>query len=169
MTGLLLLLLLLAGDAPATADATQFPGYVRIRPELAVAGQPDRAGLDLLSSLGFRTVVNLRAEEESVAADERARVVAQGLRYVSLPVTAATLKREDVEALAKLLGDAEAGPVLLHCSTGNRAGGLWALLEAAKGVPIEDAIAAGKRAGLKSEAMVEAVRRVATEAMRDRQ
>ncbi len=163
MSGLLVLLLLLPGDAPASADAGQFPGYVRVRPDLAVAGQPDRVGLDGLSRLGFRSVVNLRAEDESVAADERARVVAQGLRYVRLPITAASLKREDAEVLAKLLADAGALPVLLHCSTGNRAGGLLALVETAKGVSLDEALAFGRTAGLKSEAMVEAVRRVAAE------
>lgn len=158
-----LALAIVLADAPASVDAAQVPGYVRVRTDVAVAGQPSAAGLARLSELGFRTVVNLRAEGEADGADERAHVVAQGLRYVSVPFTAASLTRHDVAVIARVLEDAHAGPVLLHCSSGNRAGGLWALLEAARGVPVEDAIAAGRGAGLASDAMLAAVRRIAQE------
>lgn len=163
MIAALAVALLLGGAAPAAAESGELPGYVRVRPDVAVAGQPSPAGLARLSELGFRTIVNLRAEGEADAAGERAHVVAQGLRYVSVPVTATTLSREDVAAVARVLDDPQAGPVLLHCTTGNRAGGLWALIEAARGVPLEDAIAEGRRAGLASDGMIAAVRRVAEE------
>jgi uncharacterized protein (TIGR01244 family) len=172
VTGLAVLALALAGDAPAAVapasiDAARIPGYVRVRPDVAVAGQPSLEGLERLSELGFRTVVNLRAEGEADAAGERARIVAQGLRYVSVPVTAASLDRQAVSAVAKLLEDRGAGPVLIHCTSGNRAGGVWALIEAAQGVALEDALAEGRKAGLASDAMVAAVRRVAGESAPD--
>ncbi|HET7292916.1 MAG TPA: protein tyrosine phosphatase family protein [Vicinamibacteria bacterium] len=157
----MLLLILLAGEAPATADAALLPNYSRIRPDVAAAGQPSREGLEGLARLGFRTVVNLRREDEDGVKDERAIVEAQGLRYVSVPITAASLTRDDVAAVAKVLEDPETGPVLLHCTTSNRVGGVWALIEAARGRPLEDAITEGKKAGLRGEAMIEAVRRVA--------
>ena len=159
----MLLAVLLAGEAPASADATLIPNYTRIRADVAAAGQPSREGLEGLAQLGFRTVVSLRREEEDGPKDERAVVEGQGLRYVSVPVTAATLSKEDADAVAKVLEDSAAGPVLLHCSTANRVGGVWALIEAARGVPLEDAIAEGKKAGLKSGSMIEAVRRAAAE------
>ncbi len=157
----LLLALLLAGEAPATTDAALIPNYSRIRPDVAAAGQPSREGLEGLAKLGFRTVVNMRRENEDGVKDERAIVEAQGLRYVSVPITPATLTQEDAAAVRRVLDDPEAGPVLLHCSTANRVGGVWALLEAARGAPLEDAIEEGKKAGLRSESMIEAVRRVA--------
>lgn len=164
MSAALAVVLLLAGEAPESPDAAHFPDYVRIRPGVAVAGQPTAEGLAQLKALGFRSVVDLRREDEAGRAEEKAAVEAAGLRYLNVPVSPATLSREDVEAVARLLDDAEAGPVLLHCATGNRAGGVWALAEAARGIPLEDAIADGRKAGLKSESMLEAVRRVAGEA-----
>jgi uncharacterized protein (TIGR01244 family) len=163
VTPVAVLALLLAADAPVSVEAAQVPGYVRIRPDVAVAGQPSAEGLARLSELGFRTIVDLRGQDEADAAGERAHVVAQGLRYVSVPITTASLTKDDVAVIAQLLGDPRAGPVLLHCATGNRAGGVWALIEAARGTPLEDAIAEGRRAGLTSDAMVAAVRRVAGE------
>jgi uncharacterized protein (TIGR01244 family) len=157
----LLMTMLLAAEAPATADASQIPGYVRVRPDLAVAGQPTPDALAQLKALGFRTVVNLRREQEGGPADEREVVERQGLRYVSVPLTAASLDGDDAEALAKVLTDPQAGPVLLHCASGNRAAGLWALVEAGMGVPLEDAIVAGMKAGLKGDAMIAALRRAA--------
>ena len=76
--------------------------------------------------MGFRTVVNLRPETEGPA-DERAVVEAQGLRYVSIPVTADTFSLADVEALEKVLADPAAAPVLLHCGSSNRVGAAWAV------------------------------------------
>jgi uncharacterized protein (TIGR01244 family) len=163
MSGLVLTLLLAASEAPASAGADLIPNYTRVRADVAAAGQPSREGLAALRTLGFRTVVNLRREDEDVVKDERALVEAQGLRYVSVPVTAASLTKADVDAVAKVLTDAQAGPVLLHCTSSNRVGGVWALIAAAQGTPLEDAIAEGRKAGLKSDAMVEAVRRVAAE------
>lgn len=163
MSALVLTLVLAgAGEVPATADAALLPNYSRIRPGVAAAGQPSREGLEGLATLGFHTVVNLRREDEEGVKDERAIVEGQGLRYVHVPVTAASLSKEDAAAVAKVLDDPEAGPVLVHCTSSNRVGGIWALIEASRGVPLEDAIDEGRRAGLKSEAMIEAVRRVAT-------
>ncbi len=159
----LLLAVLLAGEAPATADPTLFPNYTRIRADLAGAGQPSREALEALAERGFRTVVNLRRGDEDAIKDERAIVEAQGLRYVHVPVSAASLSRSDVEAVAKVLGDPASGPVLLHCAAATRVGAVWALVEAARGVPLEEAIAEGKRAGLRGDTMIEAVRRVAAE------
>lgn len=159
----LCLALLLGAPAPDAVDAALIPNYTRVTPEVAVAGLPTAEGLARLKALGFRTVVDLRREEEAGKAEERAAVQAAGLRYVSVPLTPASLARSDVDAVAKALADPEAGPVLLHCSVANRAGGMWALLRKRQGLSLDDAIAEGKRAGLKSEAMVEAVRRVGSE------
>ncbi len=157
----LLLTLLLAGEAPATADPALIPNYTRIRSDVAAAGQPSREALEGLARRGFRTVVNLRREDEDGIKDERAIVEAQGIRYVHVPISAASLSREDVEAVAKVLADPSSGPVLLHCATASRVGAVWSLIEAGRGVPLEDAIGEGRKAGLKGEALIEAVRRVA--------
>lgn len=87
-------------------------------------------------------------------------VEGQGLRYVSVPVTAASLSFADVLAIEKVLDDPGAGPVLFHCALSIRVGGAWAIVQARRGKSLEDALAAGREAGLKGATMEDAVRRL---------
>jgi hypothetical protein len=50
--------------------------------------------------------------------------------------------------------------VLLHCASSNRVGGAWAVIQARKGMSLEEAESAGRAAGLHSPQMEAAVRRV---------
>ena len=148
-----------AGEIPVTVDAALIPSYRVIEPGVATAGQPAPEALRKLKEMGFRTVVNLRTEKEG-AAEERPVVEAQGLRYVSVPVTLETLSLADIEAVEKVLADAGSRPVLLHCASSNRVGGVWAAIQVRKGKSLEQAEAAGRDAGLRSPAVQMAVRRV---------
>jgi uncharacterized protein (TIGR01244 family) len=145
--------------APEAVEPARIPAYRLLRADLAAAGQPSPEALASLSEMGFRTVVNLRTEKEG-AAQERAVVEAQGLRYVWVPVTADTFSLADVEAIEKVVDDPAAGPVLLHCASSNRVGAAWAVMKARRGTPLAEAEAAGRAAGMQSPAMEGAVRRV---------
>jgi uncharacterized protein (TIGR01244 family) len=165
----LLLLLLLPATVvqtgvPEAVDPAQIPNYKVIAPGIAVAGQPSTDAVRTLGTLGFRTVLNIRTPEEGGLVDERAIVESQGLRYVSVPVTAKSLSPQDVLAVEKVLDDPASGPVLFHCASANRVGGLWALVLARRGKAPEAALAAGREAGLKPGPMEEAVRRLLTPA-----
>jgi uncharacterized protein (TIGR01244 family) len=148
-----------SAGVPVAVEPAVIPAYRLIHPGLATAGQPTPEALRGLEGMGFRTVVNLRPETEGPA-EERAVVEAQGLRYVSIPVTADTFSLADVEALERVLDDPSAAPVLLHCASSNRVGGAWAVIQARKGKTLEEAEAAGRAAGLHSPQMEAAVRRV---------
>ena len=148
-----------AAQVPETMDTAAIPNYRLVRPGLAAAGQPSPEALARLKELGFKTVVNLRTEKEG-AKEEEAAVAASGLRYVWVPVAPDTFSTAEVDAVAKVLEDPGAAPVLLHCSSANRVGGVWAVLQSRKGRTPEEAEADGRAAGLTSPAMVEAVRRV---------
>jgi uncharacterized protein (TIGR01244 family) len=87
-------------------------------------------------------------------------VESQGLRYVSVPVKPASLSLADVATIETVLNDPAAGPVLFHCASSNRIGGVWAVIQARKGKPLDAALAAGREAGLQSASMEEAVRRL---------
>jgi len=143
---------------PAVAPAS-IPNYRLLQPGLATAGQPAPDALAKLKDMGFRTVVNLRTEQEG-AAGERAVVEGQGLRYVWVPVTAESLSVADVEAVEKVVHDSSSGPVLLHCASSNRVGAVWALIQAREGKTLDEALAAGREAGLRSPQLEAAVRRV---------
>jgi uncharacterized protein (TIGR01244 family) len=148
----------LAG-VPETMDPTQIPAYRLIRPGLAAAGQPSPETLARLGALGFRTVVNLRTEREG-AAQEKTVVESQGLRYVWVPVTPDTFSLADVAAVEKVLDDAAATPILLHCASANRVGAVWAVVQVRKGKSFDEAMAAGREAGLHNPQLEVAVRRV---------
>jgi uncharacterized protein (TIGR01244 family) len=161
----LALLVAVLGAAPAWAgvpeavDPARIPAYQVLGIDLAAAGQPVPEALASLRDMGFRTVVNLRTEKEG-AAEERAVVEAQGLRYVWVPVTPESFSLADVEAVEKVLADPSSGPVLLHCASSNRVGGVWAVVQARRGKSPAEAEAAGRAAGLHSPQMEAAVRRV---------
>ena len=134
----------LRAQIPEMVDGTAIPNYRVIRPGLAAAGQPSPQALGRLKAMGFKTVINLRTEKEGGQA-EGATVKAAGLRYVWVPVAADTFSAADVDAVAKVLNDPEAAPILLHCSSASRVGAVWTLLQVRKGRAPEEAEAAGWR------------------------
>jgi uncharacterized protein (TIGR01244 family) len=144
---------------PETVDASQIPAYKRIDPDLVTAGQPTPEAITQLKALGFHTVVNLRTDAEG-AREEKTAVEALGLRYVHVPVTPESFSAADVEAVEKVLADPTAGPVLLHCHSSNRVGAVWAAIQARRGHSFDEALAGGREAGLKSPAMIGALRGV---------
>jgi len=160
---LVCVLILVGGSAlagvPDAVDPADIPAYRVLRPGLAVGGQPSPAAVSRLADMGFRTVINLRTASEGAEA-EGDTVREEGLRYVWVPVTPAGFTLDDVRAVEAVLEDPQSGPVLLHCASSNRVGGVWAVIQALRGASLADAESAGHQAGLHSPAMLEAVRRV---------
>lgn len=142
-------------------------GAAVMQPKTALytSGQPAAGDWSALADAGVRTVITLRTSAEMQGRDERAEVEAAGMRYVALPIDgAAAVTPDNARRLAELLR-AQRGPVLLHCASGNRVGGLLALAAAQEGLSAEEALAYGRSAGMKStEAKVREVLGVATEA-----
>jgi uncharacterized protein (TIGR01244 family) len=150
----------LSGQTPEVVDPGQIPNYKRIAPGIAAAGQPSPEAMPRLGAMGFKTVLNLRMPGEGGPANEREVVESQGLRYVAVPMTAASFSLADVETVEKVLNDPAAGPVLIHCASANRVGATWAAVLARRGQSLDDALARGHEAGLRAGPMEEAVKRV---------
>lgn len=144
---------------PANVDPSLIANYRLMEPALATAGLPSAAGLHQLPTLGVHTVVNLMSPAEGADA-EKEIVEALGLRYVSVPISAATFRQEDVDAVARVLDDPAARPVLVHCSTGNRVGAVWTVWRVQRGRPYAEAEEEGRLVGLRNPALVAAVQRV---------
>jgi len=129
-------------------------------------GLPSEDGLRLAADEGVKVVVNLLTEgqqAENITFDEPAVVAELGQTYVTIPIRPASFSKEDVARFADAVEHAD-GPVLVHCASSNRCGALWAAyLNLHQGVELERAIELGRSAGLGSDAMVEAVRRVVRE------
>ena len=116
----------------------------------ASSGQPNAAQLETLAEKGFVAVIDLRGPGEDRGYEEPGAVEAAGLEYSPLPIAGAdAVSVENARKLGEVL-DSFDGPVLVHCGSGNRVGALVALLEADRGASAEDALAAGRAAGLTS-------------------
>lgn len=133
------------------------------------AGQPTEEGFRLLAERGVNVVINLRPESEmqrSIEFDEPALLESLGMEYVHIPMTPSTFSGDDVARLkavidrpAKVPG--EQPSFVIHCRSSNRCGGLWAaFLHDTYGFKESKAIKYGKLAGLRSESMIEATKRV---------
>ena len=125
------------------ADASSLEGQ-----RFVSTGQPSEESLSLARDAGFVAVLDMRTESEDRGFDEAAAVEALGMEYIQLPVAGAEgTTFENAAALDDILAGID-GPVLMHCASGNRVGALVALRESSNGASADDAIAAGKAAGM---------------------
>lgn len=127
------------------------------RPTLALmtSGQPMPQAWKNVADAGVKTVINLRPAGELGVRDERGEVLAAGLKYVEIPVADATsLTPASARTLWDALRNARGG-VLVHCSSGDRAGALLALAAHREGkLSPKDALEFGRNAGLNQYAPV---------------
>ncbi|GHC00255.1 beta-lactamase hydrolase domain-containing protein [Thermomonas carbonis] len=153
-------LALLAGchahrDTAPVANAMAIPAPTvelrERRPGLYTAAQPAAGDWSVIAARGVGTVIDLRAPGELKDRDEAAEVRAAGMRYIAIPVAgAAAIDDAHAHALRAAL-EAANGPVLVHCASGNRVGGLLALMEARSGtMTAEQALEFGRSAGMGS-------------------
>lgn len=115
---------------------------------LFCAGQPSAEELALCAEQGVKTVINLTlASEQSF--DEQRVAAGLGLGYHHLPIAGPKdMSADNCQALRALLAEAPK-PVLLHCGTANRAGGMLAAMAYhCEGESLDSALAQGRRGGL---------------------
>ncbi|MDI3259061.1 MAG: sulfur transferase domain-containing protein [Sinobacteraceae bacterium] len=118
---------------------------------ICTGGRPRPEHLRQAKERGVRRVVNLCPPNEACDYDEAAVVAALGLDYVNIPVAGpADLTPENARKLAEAIRDASAAhPVFVHCASGNRVGGLFAIkARYVDGLDAERALAVGRSAGL---------------------
>jgi uncharacterized protein (TIGR01244 family) len=111
------------------------------------AGQPDEAALKIFAEQGYATVIDLRTEGEDRGMDEAAVVEGLGMTYLTLPIDRESINFDSARALDQLIGNS-AGPVLVHCGSGNRVGALLALRKSLAGADDATALEYGKEGGL---------------------
>ncbi len=112
------------------------------------AGQPDEAALEVFADAGYAAVIDLRGPEEDRGYDQETVIEELGMHYVLLPIVGPdAVNFENAAKLDELLAQFDA-PVLVHCKSANRVGGLMALRASLNGADVEEAIEHGKDAGL---------------------
>lgn len=126
-------------------------------------GQPTADAFREAQRKGVRVIINLRSDREVAALEfnEAALVEQLGMEYVGIPIKPETFGLAHADGLKEVLRKTS-GPVLIHCASSNRVGALWAMyLHRHRGVALHDAIAIGRKAGLRSEVLVETIRKTA--------
>lgn len=153
----ILLAALLAAAAPAFAQAplSEAEGFGisgAVQPEegLLIAGQPTAKQLKAAAKAGYKTVIDLRPLSEDRGFEEEKAARKAKLEYTNIAVTPDTLDAPTIKYFLTVLSNAER-PALIHCASGNRAGGLyyaWLVLE--QGLAEDQALAQARAAGLAS-------------------
>lgn len=131
---------------PRTVDGV--PNAVQVG-DLLFGGQPTRQALAALGREGYRTVLSTRGSGE-LKWDERSVVDSLGMNYASIPIAHSSkeITDDEVAEFDDLMKHGER-PMVLHCSSGNRVAGLWAVwLVERKGVDPGQALDLAAKAGM---------------------
>lgn len=113
---------------------------------------------------GFTALVNNRPDAETSdqppgsAIEAAAR--AAGMAYAAIPVTHGGFSMEQIEGMARALGEAK-GPVLAFCRSGTRSTMLWALAEAHGGGDPQEIVATAAAAGYDVSGLLPTLRHLA--------
>ena len=91
---------------------------------VATAGQISPAQVAAIKAAGVKTVVDMRAASEPRGFDEPAVIRAAGMEYIAIPVTPVTLTDAVYEQFLAVMRDPARRPILVHCASSNRVGGL---------------------------------------------
>ncbi len=153
----------LASPAAAADDTFGIPNATFPEPGLMAAGQPSGEQIQLLAEEGYRTIIDLRAPGEPRGVDEPAAARVNGMAYVNIPVTTATLGHATLDLFFEAMAKAER-PLLLHCGSSVRVGALyyaWLVLE--KGVDPAKALQRARAAGLSQPELADKVTKLIAE------
>ena len=150
----------LAAAQPAADPGLGISNAVQPEDGLLVAGQPTAQQLKAAAKAGYRSVIDLRGQGEDRGFDEEKATRKAKLAYSNIEVTPDTLSQSKVLYFLMVAREAER-PVLLHCSSGNRAAAMyyaWLVLE--KGMPEAQALERAQAAGLQSPELGEQIKAV---------
>jgi uncharacterized protein (TIGR01244 family) len=116
--------------------------------QFIVGGQPSENDLVILSKSGVKTVINLRGDGEFNDFNEKEKVEALGMNYISIPIAGVSgINNENLKLFSKAIVNQE--QVFVHCASGNRVGAMFALdAHFNHNNNLEEAITVGKKSGL---------------------
>jgi protein tyrosine phosphatase (PTP) superfamily phosphohydrolase (DUF442 family) len=125
-------------------------------PNLLTSGQPGPRHFEALKAAGVQVILDIRDPMEPRPFEEPDLVHKLGMEYVNVSVRQDALDDATLEAvLATLRGHAER-PLLLHCASANRVGGVllpYFILD--QRMSEDDAVEAAMRIGLRGADLLE--------------
>ena len=118
---------------PTARDMAGMPNARMVGTDMMFGGQPAPEALATLAAQGYRTIVTTRGEGE-IDWNEASLVDSLGMQFISIPMAAPIDSIPDawLDRFDAVMREAER-PMLLHCSSGNRVAGLWAVWLAERG------------------------------------
>lgn len=143
------------GLVPYPAQVNDMMRYQRVSPNIATSGALDTSAIKELVKHDFRTVIDLRTEQEGTNSEKLA-IKKVDIEYFNIPVTREGIDESQLTAFKEILAQSTA-PILLHCSTGNRAGAMWTVYRLSEGIPADRAFKEGRAAGM-NDAMAEIIK-----------
>lgn len=151
LTAATLLLLSLSTAANAADLYPELPRLQQISERLYRGAQPRRGGLQRLTELGIKTVINLRGTDAKTRADA-AEAKSLGLNYFNIPLPIWGRPNDaDVRRIMEIINAPESGGVFVHCRDGiDRTGMIVALHRiSSEGWSTETATAEALRSGMR--------------------
>lgn len=145
--------------AEEAATAAPIERFQRVDDRLYRGAQPGEQGFRFLQSLGIRTIINLREEQDADRTREQQLVESLGMRYVNLPVKDGSfftrsrrIPEATIQAFFDLVDTTDAGPVFVHCRRGaDRTGAIVGFYRIARnGWSAERAYGEAREIGMRS-------------------
>ncbi len=104
--------------APKDKIEDEIPVFREVAPGIYRGAQPSAHGYDYLQSLGVKTIVNFRHEQDPIKWDEK-QAKEREMQYVSLPWTIyGEYDRNLVKDYFEVMKDPANRPVFIHCRRG---------------------------------------------------
>jgi protein tyrosine/serine phosphatase len=116
-------LLSACGSVPSKSNPSDPAGnFYEVSTGIYRGGRPDQPGIDALSKLGVKTIVDLENDDAAIK-QEREWAVAAGINFISQPMNG--LDTPDDKQVNQTLDDIHADqPVFVHCMQGKDRTGL---------------------------------------------
>jgi protein tyrosine/serine phosphatase len=96
----------------------ELPNFHKVNERLYRGAQPQKGGLKTLATLGIKTILNLRGEDENTLAEQK-EAKELGLTYYALPMGGLSRPTDkQVEQALAIINNPENGVVFVHCKHG---------------------------------------------------
>jgi len=104
------------------------PNFYQVDDILYRGGEPNQEGLNKLKSLGIKTVISLRGEDEE-SAQEKEQLEALGMDFYNLPMSVYQRPSDEIVlTFLEIVLDKNNQPVFVHCTSGrDRTGAIVAM------------------------------------------
>ena len=125
-------------------------------PNLLTSGQPGPQHFQALHDAGVKLVFDIRDPMEPRPFDEPELMRELGMQYFNVSVRQGALDDATMDAALTVLRDHQNEPMLFHCASANRVGGvLIPYLMLDQGMSEDDAVEAAMRAGMRGADLLE--------------